>query len=63
VGSGSGGSGAISILELVTRTGVVPLLRFRDDAVARHVAAQVAEATGRPLDPQAPYGDPAAERA
>jgi hypothetical protein len=61
VGGASGGSPTVSILELVTGTGVLPLLRFRDDAVARHVAAQVAEATGRPLDPPAPGSNPSAD--
>ncbi len=61
VGGAYGGSSPLAILELVTRTGVLPLLRLRDGAVARHVAAQLAAATGRPLDPTAADGAPSAE--
>jgi hypothetical protein len=58
VGGEYGGSqGTVAILELVTSAGVLPLLRLRDAAVARHIAVQVAEATGRPLDPHTPESD------
>jgi hypothetical protein len=58
VGGAAGGSTTVSTLELVTRQGVLTLLRFGDDAVARHVAAEVAGATNRPLDPPSAAGEP-----
>jgi hypothetical protein len=61
VGGEYSGVNSVSILELVTGSGVLPLLRLRDGEVARHVAAQLVEATGRPLDPHMPDSAPASD--